>query len=245
MVDANVTGVNKVGVMAGWNLGTITASYAAGVVNGADKVGGLAGDNSVSGRITASYANVAVRGGGHAGGLVGDNGNTGKITASYATGPVSGSSHVGGLAGENGSSAGIAASYFDTEKSGLTDAVGTGETSGAAGKTTAELQTPTSRSGIYADWNVDVDNADGDDNPATEGDDPWRFGSSRQYPVLRVDFGGGSGASWQEFGYQLREGPELTLEPGDGQVTLTWSVKTDHWDPRRPSLLLSTATVRW
>ena len=264
VVDANVTGVNKVGVMAGWNLGTITASYVTGAATGADKVGGLAGDNSVSGRITASYSNVAVNGGDHAGGLVGDNsfngkiiagyatgavsggdsvgglvgdnGNTGTITASYATGPVSGSSSVGGLAGDNGGAAGIAASYFDTGKSGLTDAVGTGEASGAAGVTTGELQTPTTRSGIYADWNVDVDNADGDGNPATGGDGPWLFGSNRQYPVLNVDFDGDGGASWQEFGYQLREGPELTLEPNDGRVTLTWSVKTDHWDPDPPAV---------
>ncbi len=265
VVDANVTGVNKVGVMVGWNLGTITASYATGVVNGADKVGGLVGDNSVSGKIvasyatgevigssrvgglagdnsfngkiTASYATGEVIGGDVVGGLVGDNGNTGTITASYATGPVSGSSHVGGLVGDNGGSAGIAASYFDTGKSGLTDAVGTGETSGAAGKTTGELQSPTGRNGIYADWDartVDLDNADGDDDPSTGLDTPWLFGSHRQYPVLNVDFGEDNSRSWQEFGYQLREGPEFTLEPDDSQVTLTWAVKTDHWDPNPP-----------
>ena len=32
--------------------------------------------------------------------------------------------------------------------------------------------------GIYADWNVDVD---GDGNA----DDPWSFGTSSEYPTLR------------------------------------------------------------
>ena len=260
VINAKVTGVNKVGVMAGWNQGTITASYTTGAATGADKVGGLAGDNSVSGRITASYSNVAVNGGDHAGGLVGDNsfngkiiagyatgavsggdsvgglvgdnGNTGTITASYATGPVSGSSGVGGLAGNNDGN--ITASYFDASTSGLTDAVGTGEASGAVGVTTGELQTPTGYDGIYADWNVDLDNADGDDMLETGEDSPWDFGTDAQYPALKADFDGDATtpATWREFGYQLREGPMLTLAPGDGQVTLTWTAVTaGHWGP--------------
>ena len=64
------------------------------------------------------------------------------------------------------------ASYWDTETSGRTTSAG-GE-----GKTTSELQSPTGYTGIYADWNVDL-NGDG------TGDDPWDFGTSRQHPALK------------------------------------------------------------
>ena len=40
------------------------------------------------------------------------------------------------------------------------------------------MQKPRDYTGIYENWNVDVD---GDDNP----DDPWDFGASRQHPVLK------------------------------------------------------------
>ena len=61
------------------------------------------------------------------------------------------------------------------------------------GKTTSELRSPTGYTGIYTDWNVDLD-GDG------AGDDPWDFGASSQYPAL--DYAGlcvsdqrGSGSS--------------------------------------------------
>ena len=57
--------------------------------------------------------------------------------------------------------------------------------SGAEGKTTAELQTPSSYSGIYQEWNTDIDNADGDNNESTGTDDPWDFGGEDEYPALR------------------------------------------------------------
>ena len=47
-----------------------------------------------------------------------------------------------------------------------------------AGKTTGELQTPTGYSSIYANWNVNVDGVTGND-------DPWDFGTSSQYPILK------------------------------------------------------------
>ncbi len=59
----------------------------------------------------------------------------------------------------------------------------------------------------------------------------WDFGTGSQYPTL-VDFDGDpdTPATWTEFGYQLRDGPGLTLAPGNGQVTLTWTaVDTSHW----------------
>ena len=64
--------------------------------------------------------------------------------------------------------------YWDTFVSGLE----TGALSGlGVGTDTVVLQEPTTYSGIYGTWDVDVD-GDGD------GDDPWRFGTSFDYPVL-------------------------------------------------------------
>ena len=54
-------------------------------------------------------------------------------------------------------------------------------------------------------------------------DDPWDFGTSSQYPALSVDTNGVGGATWQEFGQQIRTSPALTPTTALGQVTLTWS----------------------
>ena len=36
--------------------------------------------------------------------------------------------------------------------------------------------------------------------------------------------------TWQEFGYQLREGPTLTAMPGPTQIVLSWTaVEANHW----------------
>ena len=162
----SVTGSSYVGGLVGRNFGgTIIASYATGRVTGSRSyVGGLVGSNE--GTITASYATGSVTSnGGDAGGLVGN--NVGTITASYATGRVTGSSDAGGLVGET-SGGGITASYWDTQTTGQTSSAGSED---SAGKTTAQLQTPTSASGIYATWDPDV----------------WDFGTSSQYPALKAE----------------------------------------------------------
>ena len=153
--------------------GTITASYATGSVSGRGSVGGLVGANYYGGAITVSYAAGSVSGSGDGvGGLVGWNYESRAITASYATGTVSGNgSNVGGLVGydEDGE---ITASYWDTETTGQAGSYG------GVGKTTAELQSPTDYAGIYAEWNLDLDDDGRSDNP-------WHFGNSRQYPALQ------------------------------------------------------------
>ena len=53
---------------------------------------------------------------------------------------------------------------------------------GGVGKTTAELTAPTGYTGIYADWNLDLDNGDGDNDVTTGGDNPWRFGGDEGLP---------------------------------------------------------------
>ena len=180
LVDVDVTGNNDTGGLFGNLSGSITAVYVTGQVSGEDNVGGLVGFQN--GTITACYARVRVNGNQQVGGLVG-NDSRGNITASYALGPVTGSTvniitpgiirdpTTGGLVGarEGGT---LTANYYDRETSGQSD-TGKGEP-----KTTAELQTPTDYTGIYANWNVNVDGVTGNDNP-------WAFGADYQYPVLR------------------------------------------------------------
>ena len=199
--SGTVTGANQVGGLMGRNDGTLTTGYAHGAVAGDDYVGGLTGINGSGGTITASYASSEVTGagpGGHAhhGGLVGR--NDGQISASHAWGRVT-ETHgsAGGLVGSKHGDSRVTASYWDTATSGQT------RSAGGVGKTTAELQTPTAYTDIYADWNVDVDGVTG-------AADPWHFGTAAQYPVLQVDFDGNGTASWEEFGDQ-RPAPDASL----------------------------------
>ena len=189
---------NYVGGLVGDNIGgAITASYATGSVSGNSSVGGLVGYNSGGGAITASYATGSVSGNSSVGGLLGYN-RSGAITASYATGSVSGNSSVGGLVGYNRSGA-ITDSYWNT------DIFGAG--TDGEGRTTAQLQSPTGYTGIYRDWNADLDNADRDDDDTTGADDFWDFGTSSQYPALKVDFDGDGAATAAEFGGQHGDAP--------------------------------------
>ena len=235
---------NIIGGLVGDNRGAIAASYATGHVSGEGWVGGLVGQSSSAAEspsaITASYATGRVSGTRKIGGLVGV--NDGTITASYAAGPVSGSEDVGGLAGTSGGA--ITASYWDTRTS--SHPAG----SHGVGKTTAELQAPTGYSGIYETWDLDGD--DVPDSPwdlgsATQNlalaaglemdtdavlDSLWDLGSAGQYPALAADLDGAGGATWQEFGHQLRAGPVLTttVTPGEDSVELSWTpVDTSHW----------------
>ena len=234
MVAVQVTGTDNVGGLVGANGGEVTAAYATGKVSGDDDVGGLVGVNLDDGSVSASYSTVQVTGDDRIGGLAGSNGgevtaayatgrvvgdseaggliggNTGDVKISYATGLVSGRSTVGGLVGRNSGGGSITDSYWDSDTS--------GRTSGSYGqaKNTEELQLPTAASGIYQTWNVDLD---GD----SMNDDPWNFGTSSQYPALSVDMNGVGGATWQEFGQQIRTSPALMPTTALGQVTLTWS----------------------
>ena len=137
-------------------------------------VGGLVGMNA--GAIIASYATGdAGAGSGYnaihlVGGLVGQ--NNGPITASYVSGTLSGGYTQPLVRGTGGGSR-VSHSYWDatTSKISLSFGVGTGYSSAA-------LQAPTDYTGIYANWNVDID-GDG------SADDPWDFGTSSDYPKLK------------------------------------------------------------
>ena len=181
-----VTGNNDVGALVGINKGTVVNSYVTGIdstdstVSGSGRsVGGLVGKNDNDGRVIASYSTASVTGSSSVGALVGD--KSGTIQASYAIGKVSGSSQ--GLVGSNGRGASITYSYYDSVTTGVSGQPGA--------KTTAQLQAPTSytstlgngANAIYSAWNVNVDSPSTTRNNSP--DNPWSFGESNQYPVLR------------------------------------------------------------
>ena len=197
---------SSAGTLVGLSQGLITACYSTGSVSGGTgqifSTGGLVGINS-HGTITNSYSRVSVSGGSggqsasnsnRTGGLVGR--NEGRIENCYSASDVAGRTNrdeIGGLVGQNeatisscyaagavstGSTLNTAItggltgrdrgtvtdSYYDTETSGVA--------SGTGAQTTAALQSPTSATGIYGSWDAAI----------------WGFGTSSEYPVLRVDF---------------------------------------------------------
>jgi len=92
---------NYIGLLAGFNHGSITRCYSTGSVTGNDYVGGLVGSSNGS-SITNCYSIVLVNSSNYAGGLCGKNG--GKLSNCYSNSMVSGgnnSEYLGGLCGEN------------------------------------------------------------------------------------------------------------------------------------------------
>ena len=166
-VTGNGPGVTRAGGLVGRNIGTITASYAAGDVrsNGRGYSGGLVGWNHGNGgTITASYATGSVYSEArNAGSLTGIYGSSNKvsITDSYGTGWV-----IRGVGNGEGlpDHSTVSESHWDTGTTGVPAAA-----TSTAGKTTVELQSPTTSTGIYANWSVDQ----------------WDFGTARDYPAVK------------------------------------------------------------
>ena len=210
-------GSSSVGGMIGWNGEIVVASYSTGsvtgrrefvgIIVGKESVGGLVGRNT--GDLIASYAMGNVSGGTHVGGVVGSN-EEGAVRATFSVGHIAGESIVGGLAGKNtprweNYSVTLEFSSWDNQTSGQLNAVGEGEpTIGSGGTTTTELQTASAYAGLFENWRVDVDNANGDDNYSIGVDDVWDFGRNDQYPALKVDLHSVGVPTWQEFGPQGR-----------------------------------------
>ena len=191
----HVLGHSNVGGLIGYDSSGLYAGHATGDVSGDSSVGGLIGETD-DGVIVAGYATGRVSGWLQVGGLVGKRSREASIITSYSIGTVSGEEAVGGLVGFSEPEIedrfynsipvkSIKASYWNVETSGQVAGVGEGPTSGAVGKTTAELQTPTGNTGIYDVWNTDLDNGDFDADTTTGREDFWIFGDSTQYPVLK------------------------------------------------------------
>ena len=179
VTNANVTGSSISGILLALNRGSaIVACYTTGKIAGNSRIGGLVGSNN-AGSIASSYSTAYVSGTTSVGGLLGYRYN-GSVTNSYATGRVVRSSGtattIGGLIGDSRATASgtVSNSYWDTSTSGQSTSAGG---SGAVGKTTRQLQTVTTYTGIYANWNTNLDGVTGNDNP-------WTFGNKMQYPML-------------------------------------------------------------
>ena len=192
LLNVQINGIIDTGGLVGYLGGTITNSYSSGSIDGDnEQMGGLVGSvdggtiaNSYAtcsvvgsqilgglvgyldgGTIANSYAIGSVEGDDLMGGLVGDN-RRGTITNSYATGAVNGTSfQLGGLVGDS-FSATVKNSYWDTSTTRISTSAGSDDSDG---KTTAELQSPTTATGIYNEW----------------GTANWDYGTSSQYPVLK------------------------------------------------------------
>ncbi len=242
--NVDITGEDDTGALAGEiRGGTVTSVFSTGSVTGVDRVGGLVGAVGLgiipsNGSIITSYSTASVTGTGtslYIGGLVGNfpsgtiiacyaTGTVtditggggglvswagGTITASYATGRVSGANSGGLIANEGGGT--FNNNYYDSETTGTSNNIG------ATPKTTAQLQGPTGYTGIYLNWNVDTNGQGG-------GDDPWDFGTSRQYPVLKVDFNNDGTATWEEFGVQrVAQVRGVSVAPGEGALVVSWT----------------------
>ena len=170
---AYVSGNEGVGGLVGTHginlIATIRNSFAIATVRGNKFVGGLAGA-LINGRIFNGYARGSVFGTDtDVGGLVGwmgDSGGLQRINNSYSIAEVAGdATTIGGLVGRRSeANALINNSYWDSQISGQ-------DTSdGGTGKTTVELQSPTTNEGIYANWSTD----------------DWDFGSSTQFPIPKA-----------------------------------------------------------
>ena len=180
-------GASNVGGLVGKLSGEIAASWADASVSASgagSAVGGLVGKLEY-GAITASHARGDATGSAaaaKAGGLIGATSGAGSaVSVSYSTGTPTASgtgASAGGLVGSAASATTFTASYWDATTSGVAD---DGDAASPEGRTTAQLQSPTGASGIYADWgDLDLTN----DGVANAVDDSWNFGTSSHYPAL-------------------------------------------------------------
>ncbi len=199
LLDAGVKGRNYVGALAGFSKGIITGCHVSGAVSGTQWVGGLLGQNQ--GSVTDCYGTALVQGGEAVGGLLG----YGRAIRCYAAGPVAGTKSVGGHAGGSAFTDSQPTCFYDTEATGQT------QSSGGAGRTTAQMQNiQTFRD---AGWDF-IGQSDGLN-------DIWAMPAERGYPLLWWEveptpivpsFAGGSGSP---------DDPYLITEPA--HVAAIWA----------------------
>ncbi len=215
--------------------GTIAAVFATGSVTGGLYVTGLVGETS--GNLLASWSDVVVQGGNNddeqirVAGLSSVNQTDGgKALASYAVGETRNSpnyfgTHYGAILGSSLSS--LTTVYYDNIRNSERTIDST------LGRTTAQLQSPTGYTGLYAAWNVDLDNADSDNNPLTGGDSPWDFGTSADYPALKADRNNDGIFTVAEFPGQHTRTPQDYDADDDNLIDVDSLFKLDalRWDP--------------
>ena len=181
VINADVTANQWVGILVGSTFGSIVASYTTGLVSGVHWVGGLTSVQATSSGqpirsdfpfTHSTYSTASVSGPAQVSSLIGTL-SSGSVSNSYSTSRVTGTTQFGGLIGV-ASVPVVSNSYRDTVSSGQTTSA---DGSNVVGKTPRELQTVDDYTGIYADWNANLDGAA----------DPWDFGNGMQYPMLKYD----------------------------------------------------------
>ena len=195
-VTSTATAAHSHGVLAGYGAAgaVVSAVYSSGgtitTAANSSNAGGLVGLFLGTIRASWSSTNVAVSGnptGLDLGGLVAHL-QGGTITASYARGTVTGGSGASvndgllvGRSGNNGNTTPTITNSYCVAASG--DCIGASDSgSGAVAatrQTVSEMQTPTDYSGIFLNWNIDLE-TDGDL------DYPWNFGANSDYPTLNT-----------------------------------------------------------
>jgi hypothetical protein len=167
LVNCNISGLENVGALIGYNEGELKNSYATGSILGGGFVGGLFGI-SLSGSINNCYSRATVTGDFYVGGFAGAFGST-TLTNCYATGSVTGNSSVGGFVGSNVGGSTITKCFWDTQTSGRATS------DGGEGKTTAEMQTQST----FTNWDFVGETANGTV-------DIWKMGqcTNNGYPVF-------------------------------------------------------------
>ena len=173
-----VSASNRVGLLAGGVVGgaRVSAVWTTGAVDGTTRVGGLLGVAGGDVSVVASYSTATVNvtdATGHGAGLVGWNQRRAAVAASYATSAVTGprGANLHGIANGPGP---VTSSYWNAAT--IPD---DSDPTSPEGRTTAQLQAPTSATGIYAGW--DALDIDGEMSKS-----PWDFGTPSDYPALAV-----------------------------------------------------------
>ena len=216
-------------IIGSYSTASVTSKTTGGSVY--THAGGLVGYMYANSSILASYAYGNVTGGNlvdnetTSGGLIG-RAIGGVINATYSTGTVTtaGSAHRGGYLGRAESSPAFSNNYWDTDTSQLSASNGVGVgtvASGITGQTTSALKMPTGYNGIYANWNLDLDNADGDNSHATGQDNPWDFVDAENYPVLRFEYGSDAAANERETRARNFQIPTDYDGDGDGLIDVS------------------------
>ena len=213
LANAWVRGAHGAGALAGFAsaAASVTGAWSTGAVSGDASAGGLVGRMQTGARIAASYSTAVVEcrnsAAGYAGGLAGGGSGTTAVSTSWSAGAVTGA--CPDKAGLVGGPVAATASWWDAAASGIPDDA---DLDSPEGRSTSDLQTPTGYAGLYANWNVDLD---GD----YEADDPWHFGSPRQYPSLK----------WRGFDpakqFAVAEAPEP--EPAEASSSVPTEVRAE------------------
>jgi hypothetical protein len=164
--DVSCLDGEDIGILAGYNQGTILNCYVSGTIgSNCNSTGGLVGKNTGrvsncqtvvnatgdymtggligrnSGVVTNCCAIGDVRGGNNTGGFMGYNWY-GETRNSYAAGDVSGTTNVGGLIGRNYHGS-YSSCFWDVNTCSVVNGIGNGSDLNVIGKTTAEMQMET------------------------------------------------------------------------------------------------------